>query len=246
MKETITSLQNKIVKEVYSLKDNKNIKEKHMFLVETMHLVEMAKDNLEYVLTLNEIPSISCKQYIVNKEILEKCSNNKSYSKVIGVVKQLEFEFVKEDTLVYLDNIQDPGNLGTILRTCLALNIKNIIVSKDCCSIYNLKAIQSSEGALFKVNIKVGDISLLKNLKEEGYRIVSTSLSKDSILLNNLEYKQKTVFVFGNEGNGVRSSIIELSDNKVIIPINNIDSLNVGVSLGIVLYTYLFNIKSLK
>ena len=167
MKETITSLQNKIVKEVYSLKDNKNIKEKHMFLVETMHLVEMAKDNLEYVLTLNEIPSISCKQYIVNKEILEKCSNNKSYSKVIGVVKQLEFEFVKEDTLVYLDNIQDPGNLGTILRTCLALNIKNIIVSKDCCSIYNLKAIQSSEGALFKVNIKVGDISLLKNLKEE-------------------------------------------------------------------------------
>ena len=235
MKETITSLQNKIVKEVYSLKDNKNIKEKHMFLVETMHLVEMAKDNLEYVLTLNEIPSISCKQYIVNKEILEKCSNNKSYSKVIGVVKQLEFEFVKEDTLVYLDNIQDPGNLGTILRTCLALNIKNIIVSKDCCSIYNLKAIQSSEGALFKVNIKVGDISLLKNLKEEGYRIVSTSLGKDSILLNNLEYKQKTVFVFGNEGNGIRSSIIELSDNKVIIPINNIDSLNVGVSLGIVL-----------
>src|SRR5574344_1375884 len=106
MKETITSLQNKIVKEVYSLKDNKNIKEKHMFLVETMHLVEMAKDNLEYVLTLNEIPSISCKQYIVNKEILEKCSNNKSYSKVIGVVKQLEFEFFKDDTLVYLDNIQ--------------------------------------------------------------------------------------------------------------------------------------------
>ena len=96
------------------------------------------------------------------------------------------------------------------------------------------------------MNIKVGDVSLLKNLKEEGYRIVSTSLSKDSILLNNLEYKQKTVFVFGNEGNGIRSSIIELSDNKVIIPINNIDSLNVGVSLGIVLYTYLFNIKSLK
>ena len=175
MKETITSLQNKIVKEVYSLKDNKNIKEKHMFLVETMHLVEMAKDNLEYVLTLNEIPSISCKQYIVNKVILEKCSNNKSYSKVIGVVKQLEFEFVKDDTLIYLDNIQDPGNLGTILRTCLALNIKNIIVSKDCCSIYNLKAIQSSEGALFKVNIKVGDISLLKNLKEEGMKNVKTN-----------------------------------------------------------------------
>lgn len=246
MKEVITSLQNKIVKEVYSLKDSKNIKEKHMFLVETMHLIEMAKDKLEYVLTLKEIPTLNCKQYIVTEEILKKCSNNKSFSKVIGVVKQLDFNFIKDDTLLYLDNIQDPGNLGTIIRTCLGLNVKNIIVSKDCCSIYNYKVIQSSEGALFKVNIKVGDIELLNELKNEGYRIVSTTLNKDSILLNDLKYREKTCFVFGNEGNGIKSSIINLSDESVIIPISNIDSYNVGVSLGIVLYSYLLNNKSLK
>lgn len=239
MIEVITSLQNKIVKEVCSLKENKNIKEKHMFLVETYHLVEMAKDQLEYILTLKEIPTIHCKQYIVSEEILKKCSQNKSYSKVIGVVRQKDFSFVNDDTIVYLDNIQDPGNLGTILRTCLGLNIKNIIVSNNSCSIYNFKAIQSSEGSIFKVNIKIGDLNTLKELKEVGYRVVSTTLMKDSIYLNELKYKEKTVFVFGNEGNGIQSSIINMSDEKIIIPISNIDSYNVGISLGIVLYTYL-------
>ena len=237
----INSLQNKLVKEAYSLKSSKSIKEKNMFLIEGDHLLKMAKDYLLYIFVLKEdITFNDVDQYVVNEEIMKKLSSGKSVARYIGVCKTLSNNFSYDNTLVYLDNIQDPGNLGTILRTCLGLNIKNVLLSENTVSIYNQKTIQASQGAIFYVNTKISSINELKKKKEEGYCIVSTTLEKDSIYLNDLKKEEKIIFVFGNEGNGISKDIISLSNNKIIIPIQNIDSYNVSIALAMILYTYLY------
>ncbi len=238
----ISSLQNKIIKDAYSLKDNRSIKENKKFLIEGDHLISMAKNNLIAIFTLKELEGYSdIDQYIVNEEIMKKLSSGKSIARVIGICKIKEDDFKYGNTLIYLDNIQDPGNLGTILRTCLGMNIKNILVSEDCVFRYNQKTIQASQGAVFEVNLKVNDKNELIKLKEEGYSVVSTTLQKDSIFLNDLKMKDKIIFIFGNEGNGIKKELINISNEKIIIPINNIDSYNVSIALSIVLYTYLYN-----
>lgn len=238
----ISSLQNKIIKDAYSLKDRKNIKENKKFLIEGDHLLSMAKNNLIAIFVLKELEGYSdIDQYIVNEEIMKKLSSGKSIARVIGICKIKEDDFKYGNTLIYLDNIQDPGNLGTILRTCLGMNIKNILASEDCVSRYNQKTIQASQGAVFEVNLKVSDKNELIKLKEEGYSVVSTTLHKDSIFLNDLKKKEKIIFIFGNEGNGIKKELIDISNEKIIIPINNIDSYNVSIALSIVLYTYLYN-----
>ncbi len=238
----INSLQNKIIKDAYSLKNSKGIRENNKFLIEGDHLLSMAKDRLIAIFTLKELEEYKdFDQYIVNEEIMKKLSSGKSSARVIGICNIKEDDFNYENTLVYLDNIQDPGNLGTILRTCLGMNIKNILISEDSVSKYNQKTIQASQGALFYMNTKISNKEELIKLKNEGYSIVSTTLNKDSIYLNELKKKDKIIFIFGNEGNGIKQELIDISNEKIIIPINNIDSYNVSIALSIVLYTYLYN-----
>lgn len=238
----INSLQNKIIKDAYSLKSSKGIRENKKFLIEGDHLLSMAKDRLIAIFTLKELEEYKdFDQYIVNEEIMKKLSSGKSSARVIGICNIKEDIFNYENTLVYLDNIQDPGNLGTILRTCLGMNIKNILISEDSVSKYNQKTIQASQGALFYMNTKNSNKEELIKLKNEGYSIVSTTLNKDSIYLNELKKKDKIIFIFGNEGNGIKQELIDISNEKIIIPINNIDSYNVSIALSIVLYTYLYN-----
>ena len=238
----INSLQNKIIKDAYSLKNSKGIKENKKFLIEGDHLLSMAKGRLIAIFTLNELEEYKdFDQYIVNEEIMKKLSSGKSSARVIGICNVKEDIFNYENTLVYLDHIQDPGNLGTILRTCLGMNIKNILISEDSVSKYNQKTIQASQGALFYMNTKNSNKEELIKLKNEGYSIISTTLNKDSIYLNELKKKDKIIFIFGNEGNGIKQELIDISNEKIIIPINNIDSYNVSIALSIVLYTYLYN-----
>jgi len=237
MIKNITSIDNKIVKEAYQLKNIKNIKKYKKFLIEGEHLLSMSKDQLfcvfsDKILNLDE----KVDQYIVNEKILKKLSSNVTHSNIIGVCKIKETKIDYENLLIYLDNIQDPGNLGTILRTCLGFNIRNIILSDDCCFPYSFKVVQSSQGAIFHLNLAEKSYVFLKELKEKGYMIYSTSLANDSESINNLKIDGKTVLVFGNEGQGIRKEILEISDKKIIIPIENIDSFNVGIATGIVLY----------
>lgn len=240
MIKKIDSLDNKIIKYTLKLKKNKYQKEEKKYIIETFHLLNMSLNDLEYVFTLEklELPE-NITQYIVNQKILEKLSSNKSFSKVIGVVRINEKNIDYSKDIVYLDNIQDPGNVGTILRTSLAFSYFNVALSTDTASIYNYKTIQSAQGALFNLNIEHFDLDKLKELKKEGYKILVTTLSNDSIFINEFKRNnnEKLIIVLGNEGNGVRKEIIDISDYKIKIDISNIDSLNVGVASGIILYS---------
>lgn len=238
----ISSKKNKIVLETIELRKNKIQQEKKMFIIEGEHLFEMAlkAKNLVYVLVNKIIENLDedIVQYIVDDDILKKISVNKSTPNIIAVCNYLKEDVEMNGNIVYLDGIQDPGNLGTILRNCLAFSIFNIVLSKNCVNKYNEKAIQSSQGAIFRLNIATKNIDFLKEIKLKGYKIISTILDNEAIKLNDFSYDGLMVFVFGNEGQGISKEIKEISDYKVFIEMNNIDSLNVGVAAGITLYKF--------
>lgn len=232
----ITSKTNQKIKDIVKLYDNKTRKEEGLFLVEGFHLFEMAKasNQLKEIYTTKEV-DIDVPQYIITPEILEKITKSKTPQGIVSVCYQNK-EKELGNKVIYLDNIQDPGNLGTILRTALAFSFFDIVLSKDCVSLYNEKVISASQGAIFKLNILIDkDIEFLKDLKSKKYELISTAL-KDSKDVKELKTKDKYVLIFGNEGNGIRKEILDLSNQKVRIDMDNIDSLNVGVAASILMY----------
>lgn len=141
--------------------------------------------------------------------------------------------------ILALDGLQDPGNMGTIIRTADSANIKQIIVSKSTVDCYSSKVIRSTMGAIFRVNvIEVENlVETLNTLKNKGFDIISTSLDTNNSIYN-ITYK-KSVVVIGNEANGVTKEVQEISNKKVKIPmLGKTESLNASVAAGIMIYEY--------
>lgn len=233
----LTSLKNQYIKDLLSLKNSSEKKKLNRFLVEGEDLVTLAYENnqLDLVISLEEQEKYSSiDQYVVNQAILEKLSNNKSASKIIGVA-HFEKKEITGNSLVYLDHVQDPGNVGTIIRTALSFSYSGVLLSPGCASIYNEKVIQSSKGAIFK--IPVLEECQIDDLKEKNYQIVSTCL-KDAVDYFKVELNDCFVLVFGNEGQGICKDILKKSDLLIKIPMGNIDSLNVAVAAGILMNHY--------
>ena len=144
-----------------------------------------------------------------------------------------------EDIIVALDDIQDPGNLGTILRTVDSVGLTQIIVSKGTADAFNPKVVRSTMGAIFRVNIiECENLSqTLKKIKKHRYEIMVTSLQTQNSIYD-IDYRKK-VIVIGNEANGVSEQIQKIADKKVKIPmLGKTESLNASVATGIMLYEY--------
>jgi len=232
--EKITSRSNPKIKDAVAIKNDNS----RFFLVEGFHCVNMAYEAglLKTVFSTKEIDLKNVTKYLVTPEVLDKLSSTKTPEGIAGICDVLKTKELSKQKIVYLDNVQDPGNVGTILRTCLAFGYTDIILGEGCANVYNSKTILASQGSIFKLNIRKGNIEILSLLKKKGYKVISTSL-KDSIPLKELDIKNnKIVIVFGNEGKGISSSILDISDIKVRIEMDGIDSLNVGVAAGITLY----------
>ena len=143
------------------------------------------------------------------------------------------------DRLLVLDDIQDPGNLGTIIRSAVAFNIDTILLSNNSVDLYNSKVIRASQGLIFHINIVRKDILLeLPKLKDNGYYIYGTKVTHGKSL-KSLEKKEKFVIIMGNEGNGMHDEVSELCDEFIYIEMNDMcESLNVGVATSIILYEF--------
>lgn len=233
----ITSRQNSLIKELHELKKSKVKKELNRFLIEGEDLIFLAYEQhqLDLIIALEEQNEYSdIDQYIVPSSIMEYLSNNKSPSKIIGVAHFEEKEIIGNQ-IIYLDNVQDPGNVGTIIRTALSFSYSGVVLSNNSCSKYNEKVVQSSKGAVFKLPIKE-NISL-DEFKQKGYQIVSTSL-KDAIDYKNVNINDRFVLVFGNEGQGISLETLKKSDLLIKISMDNIDSLNVAIAAGILMNHY--------
>ena len=237
--EVITSSSNSKVKYWSSLSQKKYRDLEGVYLVEGEHLVlEAIRKNLV-------VEIIACEDYQVNYlgdiyyvtyDILKKISKVETPQKVMAVIRKKEFSIIGNKVLV-LDRVQDPGNLGTIIRSAVAFNIDTIILSEDSVDLYNEKVIRSTEGMLFNINVLRRDLkSFIPKLKEDNYKIVGTRLTS-GMKVKDYIFPKRVALVMGNEGNGISSEVLSLCDDFVYVPMNEAcESLNVGVAASILMY----------
>ena len=235
----ITSVQNEYVKNIIKIKKLKCLKEDKLYVIEGEHLViEAMKYNLvtEVIITPTYNKPLNIKTTIVSNEVMKKITTLASIPNIIAVCKSKEESKIVGNRLLLLDNILDPGNLGTIIRTAKAFNIDTIIIGDDCVSLYNDKVLRSTQGLHFSQNIiRTNLLDIIPSLKENGYKILSTVVNKGTNIRTIKE--DKLAIIFGNEGKGVKNKLLELSTNLVTIPMNNdCESLNVAIATAICLY----------
>ena len=228
----IESRQNERIKDLMKLSLSKYSKEMRLFKIEGYHALEMAKQSgtLLSVFTTEEIPDLHVPQYLVTKDIMESISCVKSPQGIICVCSYLDEMPIKSDKVLLLDNIQDPGNLGTILRTALAFGYTDVIL-RGGCSQYNEKVLQSTQGAIFNLNI----VPFEDEDQLEGYEIIATEI-KGNVDISTLSNIKKHILVLGNEAHGVSKEFLEIADKRVRINIKEIESLNVALAGAIAMY----------
>lgn len=235
----IESKSNSKIKEILKLTKPSYSKEKGLYIAEGFHLLEMALESglVDSVYSTKEIKSIGplVPQYIINEEIMGKISQQNTSQGVLFLVKSLPTKEVTSNKVLYLDDVSDPGNLGTIFRTALAFGYSDIILSKNSCYKYNPKVVQASQGSIFKLNIVEEDNYYLPRLKNLGFKVVVTYL-RDSIDIKDTPKLDKFILVLGNEARGVSDEVMSFADYKVRIDIENIESLNVAIAGAISMY----------
>lgn len=232
----ITSINNKNVISWAKLKKSKYQKQNKQFIIEERLLVEEAiKAGLNCIVISREGIDIKS-DYTVTDAIMKKISNNESLNDVVAVCDFYDIEPKKLEKIVYLDNVQDPGNVGTIIRTAHSFGFDQVVLANNTVSKYNHKLVGAAKGSMFHISI-THDLSL-KDYIDDGYTVYATALDDQAKKVEDFKIKDKAIIVFGNEGSGVSSEILDLSSERVYVEMSNFDSLNVAVSAGIVLYYF--------
>lgn len=229
----ITSKDNNKIKHAASLKDSKYRKEYKEFLAEGKKSLEMALKvgcikEIFTIYPLEYLPE-DLTQYVVSSDLLKKISSYVSPEGIVFVCNLVDRKPKRMNKVVYLDKVNDPGNIGTIIRTALAFDYDAVILSEECCDCYNEKVVSATKGALFSLPILHGDLGQFK----EGRKVIVSALSDKAIDLKDLKTPESFLLVVGNEANGVSQEILKQADIIAKISIQNIDSLNVGVAAGI-------------
>lgn len=236
--EVITSLDNKKIKEYAKLLKKKYRDLNNKFLIEGRHLVlEALKSGYleEVILTYDEVIPIEVKKTYVTKEVIKKLTNVLSVPDIVGVCKKLEEKEIG-DKVIVLDGLQDPGNLGTIIRSAVAFGVDTIVLSDDCVDLYNDKVIRATQGMIFHINIvKRNLLEFLPRIKNE-YQIIGTKVTH-GIEISDIDLQDKYAFILGNEGQGVKEEVLDLCDCYANILMDDMcESLNVGVASSIIMY----------
>lgn len=255
--QTITSKDNELIKHIRKLKDKKYRDESNEYVVEGVKLVEEAvKENAkikqiivcEDTTRTYEIPThimleiaryecISVSNKIFN--IITQVTNPQGIMAIIEKNAQDAQIDYSQDIIVVLNDVQDPGNLGTILRTVDSIGLNQIIVSKGTADAFNSKVVRSTMGAIFRIKIiEVENLAqAIKEMRKHHFKLMVTSLqTKNSIY--DIDFNKK-IIVIGNEANGVSKEIQDMADEKAKIPmLGRTESLNASVAAGVVMYEY--------
>ncbi len=238
----ITSLNNDKIKEYIKLKDKKYRKINKLFIIEGEHLVKEAykKGLLKELILLDETNfDLDVTTTYVTKEIMNKLTDLETSPNILGICEIKENNSLIGDKYLLLDNIQDPGNLGTIIRSAKAFNIDTVVLSKDTVDLYNPKVVRSTQGIMFHINIIYSDLELVINeLKKKNIKVFGTDVEK-GMTPNNIPSidKERFALVMGNEGSGVKENIKNLCDENLYIKMNSeVESLNVAVATSVILY----------
>lgn len=250
----ITSKDNEFIKNIKKLKDKKYRDERNEFIVEGIKMVgEAIKEeaNIKTIIICDdcynncEIPSelkyeIAKKKIVyVSQKVFDSITDVTNPQGILAVVEKNKVNDIdyKQDFFLILDDIQDPGNIGTILRTADSINLNQIIVSSKTADAFNPKVVRSTMGAIFRINVIVCDdlSNVISQLKKHKVKIAATDLKTDKSIYD-VNYK-KTAVIIGNEANGVSEKLLERADVKIKIPMTGkTESLNAAVATGIILY----------
>lgn len=247
----ITSKSNKQLKDIRKLMESaKARKEQNLFVVEGLRIVREVPQNLLEKVYYSESFFNSCKKSlfsgeegkdfdIVTDEIFKGLSDTVNPQGILALVRQPKYD-LKEllgGKILILDDIQDPGNLGTMIRTSEAAGVSGIIMSNGCADIFNPKVIRSTMGSIFRVPfLKVDLLNTIGELKKEGYTVYGAALD-GAVFYNEIQYGRKPAIIIGNEGNGISKEVLALTDQRIKIPMaGKVESLNAAISAAVILY----------
>lgn len=255
--QTITSKDNELIKHIRKLKDKKYRDESNEYVVEGVKLVEEAvKENAkikqiivcEDTTRTYEIPTHIMLEiakyeciYVSDKifNIITQVTNPQGIMAIIEKNAQDTQIDYTQDIIVALDDVQDPGNLGTILRTVDSIGLNQIIVSKGTADAFNSKVVRSTMGAIFRIKIiEIEDLAqAIKEMRKHHFKLMVTSLQTENSIYD-IDFNKK-IIVIGNEANGVSKEIQDMADEKAKIPmLGRTESLNASVAAGVVMYEY--------
>ncbi|MEN1968276.1 RNA methyltransferase [Lentibacillus sp. N15] len=240
----ITSIHNDKVKQWNKLRKKKSRVETHAFLVEGFHLIEeaCASDWELAELIIQDgitVPDVA-KGYpysLVSSAVMNHISSTKTPQGIAAVVKMKEHEAGIFEKLLLVDSLQDPGNLGTMIRTADAAGFDAVILGNNTVDVYNEKVIRSTQGSIFHMPIFQADLmTKIPDLQEEGFTVWASALSKATVYTE-LTPSNKIALIVGNEGAGISEDVLQLADFRVTIPIyGKAESLNASIAAGIFMY----------
>ena len=249
VKSMITTSQNKQVKRILKLKKSARERRKEqLFLVEGIRMFEeIPADRLYKVYATEEFQKAHQEMFskmepeLVSSQVMKEISDTMTPQGVLALVKMKEFQMeqlAEENArLLVLENLQDPGNLGTILRTGEGAGVTGIIMSRDTVDIYNPKVIRSTMGSIFRVPFVYADNmeQVMEFLKKN--QITAYAAHLDGTNYTKEDYRKSSAFFIGNEGNGLSDGLTRAADRKIKIPMSgNVESLNAAMAAGLLMY----------
>lgn len=250
----ITSKDNSVIKEIRKIKDKKYRAEKGLFIVEGFRFLEEALKSSFQVesiffsesgldkfnqLDLDKVIRTDTKLYLISENIFKTIGSTDNPQGVLALVRnRVEHEpIVLNGTYVLVDKVQDPGNLGTIIRTAHAAACNGVILTKGTVDVYNEKTLRSTMGSIFNIPIiEDKDLSFIRELMSKGYKLVCSSLDTDYNFYD-IDFSDNLIISVGNEGNGISKELYDICDIKVKIPMpGGAESLNAAVATSIMIY----------
>ena len=234
-----SSIDNKKIKDIKKLNNKKYRKETGLFIIESEHLIEESYKNgylKELFLLENTEYKLDIETNYLTDKVMKYITELDTPTNMIGVCHKLN-EKELGNKILMLDGIQDPGNLGTIIRSSVAFNIDTIILGNNTVDLYNSKVLRASEGMIFNINIiEKNLLEYVPILKKQDYKIIGTKVTNGKEI-KSLEKNEKLCIIMGNEGNGISDKLLDECDEYIYINMSSkCESLNVAVATSIILY----------
>lgn len=241
--EHITSLKNPKVAAWKALKDRKGRRESGCFLVEGRKMVEEALSSafdVETVLVQEgmELPDgLTMPVYELPAHVLAAVCDTKTPQGIAAVVRMKEQSALGKH-IVVLDGVQDPGNVGTIIRTADAAGLDGVMLSNQCADVFSPKVLRATMGSIFRMNLRTTDDlpGELTKLREKGYSILSSQLD-GTPFYEREKVAEQFALIIGNEGNGVSEQVQQTATHRVRLPMRGgAESLNAAIAAAIMMY----------
>lgn len=253
----ITSTSNAKIKRLVNLKKKRKLRDtEKVFLVEGIRMFrEAPEDKIREIYVTESFLNRQNKLIeeksrmsgatveILSDTVFEYASDTKTPQGILSVVRQMDYnieEIAREDRplLLVLDNLQDPGNLGTIVRTAEGAGVTGILMSKDCVDIYNPKTIRSTMGSIYRMPFVYEEnfLEAIKVLKEKGIHTYAAHL-EGACVYDAEDYREGSAFFIGNEGNGLRDEVAQLAERYIKIPMcGQVESLNAAIAASVLMF----------